>query len=67
MSSLETDASTMPRVPTPHRLRLLATADPYDELPIVAQQVVSRHEWAWLNEHARARLIDDLCTPDWID
>lgn len=47
----------------PRRMR----PETYEDLPDPVRLVVSRTEWLWLPAPDKARLITDLCTPDWSD
>jgi len=37
----------------------------YEGLPEVIKRQVSPEEHAWLTNHGRRRLVEDICYPDW--
>jgi hypothetical protein len=42
-------------------------SDAYDKLPEAVRVHVSRSQFSWLSDRAKAGLVDDWCTPDWIE
>lgn len=40
-------------------------ADAYEQLPDCVRQYYSRHEYLWLSDDQKARLIEQECEPEW--
>lgn len=73
-SRMESD-DVLPRIPMPTSpspsakvaVTLRPMTDAYDQLPEAVRVHVSRSQFAWLSDRAKASLVDDLCTPDWTE